>query len=381
MYETGKKIALILGHLVCIFIIIYCMADSQAFAKEEEEKEVYTVVKPFSNFKQQSNHYDESSPTKVPQKEAEVIPLTNTPVPTPSEFPIITEPPMITETPVVTEPPLETVIPSATDVPTETPTSEPSIEAADERSTTKLKVMSNISEGSYSDLENNRGSWWFRRKSNHVPSDSGEIFDISEFQGYFLNKDAEDKVIYLTLDCGYSSDNTDVILDILKKHEVKVTYFITKDFLDDSHEEVRRMVTEGHAVGNHSVTHPDLTTLTDEEIYLEITGCEEAFNEVTGTQMDLFFRPPTGAYSKRTMQLTEELGYKTIFWSIAYKDYDQNNQPGKEYVIDHFKEYHHNGAIVLMHNDSVSNMEAMDEVLTFLKEQGYRFGTLDELGM
>jgi peptidoglycan-N-acetylmuramic acid deacetylase len=139
------------------------------------------------------------------------------------------------------------------------------------------------------------------------------------------------------------------------------------------------MVDEGHLVGNHSVTHPNVAKLTPEEIYEQIVGCEEAFYEVTGEQMDLYFRQPQGAYSPQMMQIIEDLGYKTIFWSIAYNDYEEDNQPGRDYVIKHFNTYHHNGAIPLMHNDSVSNREAMEDVLDLLKDAGYRFGTLDEL--
>jgi peptidoglycan-N-acetylmuramic acid deacetylase len=119
--------------------------------------------------------------------------------------------------------------------------------------------------------------------------------------------------------------------------------------------------------------------LTDDEIYNEIIGCEEKYYELTGKQMDLFFRPPGGDYSKRTMQITKDLGYFSVFWSVAYYDYDKDNQPGKEYVLNHFVQYHHNGAIILMHNDSDSNRDAMRDVIIYLKEQGYRFGSLEEL--
>lgn len=354
MQERGKKSALFFGHLLCIFILIYCMADSEIFAREEEER--YTVERPAQSGLYQTN-------------------LTSTPLPTLTETPVPTETPTPTETPF----PKETPTPTETPFPTETP--EQAAEPETKQEEVKQKVLADISGGKYDSLDNEKSSWWFRRKSNHVPSGSGEEFNISEFQGYYLNKEVEegDKVIYLTLDCGYSSSNTDIILDTLKKHNVKVTFFVTKFFLDSSPKQVHRMVEEGHIVANHSVNHADLTSLSAEKMYEEIVGCEEAFYKLTGKQMSLFFRPPTGAYSRRSMQITQDLGYKSVFWSIAYKDYDEKNQPGKEYVLEHFREYHHSGAIALMHNDSVSNMEAMDELLTFLEEQGYRFGTLDEL--
>lgn len=245
----------------------------------------------------------------------------------------------------------------------------------------KQDALQKIEEGVYDALEKEKYSWWFVRKKNQVPSGSGAAFSMGEYDAYYRNEtvDNSDKVIYMTIDCGYESSNTKDLLDIFKEHEISVLFFVTKHFIKSNPEDVQRMVAEGHLVGNHSVNHKDLTKLTQKEIYEEIIGCEEAFYDLTGRQMDLYFRPPEGTYSKQTLQITKDLGYQTIFWSIAYKDYDRENQPGKEYVIDHFKTYHHNGAIPLMHNDSDSNREAMEEVVTFLEEQGYRFGTLDEL--
>lgn len=349
MSEHIKKLCIILSHAVCIVILIYSFSAMQVEARDE------------------------------------VLVLTPTPtvtvLPTQNPTPTLISVPTVTIEPTVTSVPTATPEPTVTPVPTVTP--EPAIESGHVRTEVKTQVLQNISEEVYASLDNKSGNWWFRRKNGHVPSGSGEFFEIAEYQGFYLNTSAteEDKVLYLTIDCGYGSSNTDAILDVFKKHEIKVTFFVTGYFLDSCPEQAKRMVAEGHTVANHSVTHANLTELTDTEIYEEIIGCEEKFFEVTGTQMALYFRPPEGAYSRRTMQITEDLGYKTIFWSIAYNDYDKKNQPGKAYVLDHFNTYHHNGAVPLMHNDSDSNKEAMDEVITFLKEQGYRFGTLDELGM
>lgn len=350
MFETWKKSGTILGHVVCIFILLYCFSD--------------TITE------------------KVP-----AIEPTMTPIPTATVNPTLSPMPTATLTPTPSPLPTAavtpTLSPTQTPVPTATLTQVPILTEIpmDERTIVKHQVLQNIADGVYANMENMKDNWWFRRKENHVPSGSGEQFVMKEYQGFFLNKSAsnEDKVIYLTIDCGYGSSNTEVLLDIFQQQDIKVTFFITKYFMDENPEYVRRMVADGHTIGNHSMTHADLTELSDAEIYAEIIGCEEAFYEITGTQMNLFFRPPEGAYSKRTMQITEDLGYTTIFWSLAYRDFDLKNQPGKEYVLDHFETYHHNGAIPLMHNDSDSNMEAMDEVIIFLKEQGYRFGTLDEL--
>ena len=142
---------------------------------------------------------------------------------------------------------------------------------------------------------------------------------------------------------------------------------------------VKRMKEEGHQVGNHTVTHPSMPEISVEKQIKELRDCEEYMKEATGYDMDLYFRPPSGEYSEQLLQLASDLGYRTIFWSIAYLDYDVNKQPGASYVIDHFKKYHHNGAFVLMHNVSSSNAEALDTVLTDLETQGYRFPSLDEM--
>ncbi len=388
MKKTWKTLGIILGHAVCIFVIIFCVANSNnLFGKEKDN--VPTVTKPTIISPTEEIHSTAiPEPTKTPTPEPTETPI-ETPTPEPTEAsietptPELTEAPIETPTPEPTEAPIEMPTPEPTEAPTETPTPEPTpLEQVSGREAVKNQVLINIAEGVYQDLNNKKYSWWFQRKKNHVPSGSGEAFDISEYQGYYLNESLEDddKVIYMTIDCGYGSANTKVMLDTFKKHDIKVLFFVTKFFIDANPNYVKRMVQEGHMVGNHSVTHADLTSLTDEEIYEEIIGCEEAFYEVTGQQMDMYFRPPEGAYSKRTLQITEDLGYKTVFWSIAYGDYDKNNQPEVSWVINHFDTYHHSGAIPLMHNDSDANKNAMDEVLTLLVNEGYRFGTLDELG-
>lgn len=381
MKEILKKAGIIAGHMLCIIIIFFCIIYGQAEGKENTEEVLACgnsqQVKPIKGG-------IAVTPTSEPKTTETAIP-TLAVTPTEVVMPSITPEPTEMVSPSETLLPTESLTPTPimTIVPTEVvqPTQMPETELTSGREEVKQQVLTNIVNGTYQELDNKKTNWWFRRKTEHAPSGSGEAFQIKEYQGFYLNDSVEDedKVIYMTIDCGYGSSHTQIMLDTFKKHNMKVMFFVTKFFIDSNPDYVKRMVEEGHMVGNHSVSHADLTSLTDEEIYNEIIGCEEAFYNVTGKQMDLYFRPPEGAYSKRTMQITEDLGYKTIFWSIAYNDYDKKNQPGEAYVIDHFATYHHNGAIPLMHNDSSSNLEAMDEVLTLLKEQGYRFGTLDEL--
>ena len=224
-----------------------------------------------------------------------------------------------------------------------------------------------------------RMEWCFVRNEGHVPSGTWEQFDISEYNALYINKRVSDKVVYLTFDCGFPSTRTVSILDTLAKHDVKANFFVTKMYLEECSDYCKRMIEEGHIVCNHSVHHVVMTTMSVEEISAEIIDVAEFFYEKTGYTLAPYFRPPTGAYDKRLLTITEDLGYKTVFWSLAYGDYDQNNQPSVDEVIDHFHKYHHNGAIILMHNDSSANEAALDEVLTYLQGEGYRFGLLDEL--
>ena len=322
-----------------------------------------------------------STPTCMP-----TISPTNTPTPKQAETatPTPTEVPQETLTPAPTVTPTSTPTIMPTNTPTPEPTNTPTPTPSEQelREQVKQDVLAKVQAGEYANLDGAGGSWWFRRKTGHVPSGSGEKFEIEKYDGYYRNEYVaeEDKVIYITIDCGYGSSNTAVMLDIFKKHDVKVTFFVTEFFVKANKKDLNRMLEEGHMVGNHSVSHKNFTTLTDQEIYDEIVGCEEAFYEATGQQINKYFRFPGGAYSERTMQMVQDLGYKSMFWSIAYNDYDKDNQPTVEWILNHFDTYHHNGALVLMHNDSDGNRDAMDQILTYLKEQGYRFGTLDEFG-
>ncbi len=246
---------------------------------------------------------------------------------------------------------------------------------------TTLPIENNVrNKESYYNCSNSKLAWWIRRGEKHEPSGCDDTLDIREYGAYYLDDRAkEEKVIYLTFDCGYENEYTNQILDVLKNQEVPACFFVTQTYIRDNIELTKRMKEEGHQVGNHTITHPSMPEKSYEEIIEEVNGCADYMKEVTGYAMDPYLRPPMGEYSERTLQITHDLGFKTIFWSMAYMDYDVNNQPGSEYVINHFEKYHHNGAIVLMHNVSSSNAEALETVIVNLKAKGYRFASLNEL--
>lgn len=225
---------------------------------------------------------------------------------------------------------------------------------------------------------NDAKSWWFRRNTDKTPPTAQGEINLSEYDAYYLG-DTSEKKIYLTFDEGYENGCTHEILDILKENDVKAAFFVTKSYIKSEPELVKRMAEEGHIVGNHSVTHPDMTTLTDDEVREEILGCAQYYKEVTGYDMPKFFRPPAGGYSVRTLEITKDVGYKTIFWSYAYKDWLVDEQPGRDVAYQNAMDYTHNGCIMLLHAVSTSNTEALDDILKDLKAQGFEFVSLEEL--
>ena len=233
----------------------------------------------------------------------------------------------------------------------------------------------------YYQYSNSKLAWYMIRNEEHKPTGCDDTVDITACDGYHIDSTAteEDKVMYLTFDCGYENGYTDDMLDVLKRHQVPACFFVTQTYIRDNVELMKRMKEEGHQVGNHTVTHPSMPDVSYEEIIEEVEGCADYMQEATGYPMDPYLRPPMGEYSERTLRITRDLGYETVFWSMAYMDYDVNDQPGSAYVVEHFEKYHHNGAIILMHNVSSSNAQALDQVLTHMKAKGYRFASLNEL--
>ena len=201
---------------------------------------------------------------------------------------------------------------------------------------------------------------------------------LSEYNAYFCAEET-DNVLYLTFDCGYENGNTGAILDALKKHDVKATFFVVGHYLNSAPDLVKRMVEEGHIVGNHSYHHPDMTQMGDKDSFLkELSDVEAKYEEITGQKMAKYFRPPQGKYNDRSLQMAEDLGYATFFWSVAYADWNQNSQPSHNKAFETLSKRTHPGAIVLLHNTSKTNGEILDEMLTKWEGMGYTFGTLEK---
>lgn len=202
---------------------------------------------------------------------------------------------------------------------------------------------------------------------------------IKENSAYYLG-DTSSKVLYLTFDEGYENGNTGKILDILKESKVPAAFFVVKPYIDKEPELVKRMVDEGHLVGNHSVHHPSVAQIHDKEKFdAELNGVADAYKELTGKDMPKFFRPPMGKYSKKSLQMTKDLGYKTIFWSFAYKDWLVHNQPSESYSIEKICKGAHPGSIMLLHAVSNTNTKVLATVIKTLQQDGYEFKALTDL--
>lgn len=203
--------------------------------------------------------------------------------------------------------------------------------------------------------------------------------ELKTYDAYYVGS-GNDKVIYLTYDCGYENGNTAPILDALKKHNAPATFFVVGHFLETAPDLVKRMVEEGHTVGNHTYHHPDMSSISDlASFQKEVDDTAALYQEITGQEMTKYYRPPQGKYSTENLKMAKELGYHTFFWSLAYVDWNVDSQPTKEQAFDKLLPRIHPGAIVLLHSTSKTNGEIMDELLTKWEEMGYRFAPLSEL--
>lgn len=211
------------------------------------------------------------------------------------------------------------------------------------------------------------------------PSGNATREALSQYGAYYLG-DSSRKVIYLTFDCGYENGNTEKILDALKKHHAPGAFFVVGHMLESAPDVVRRMEAEGHIVGNHTFHHPDMSAIAAiEDFEEELAGVEALYREITGKELSRYYRPPQGKYSAENLRQAQALGYKTIFWSLAYVDWQQDKQPAPEEAYAKLLPRIHNGAIVLLHSTSGTNAEILDTLLTKWEEMGFSFASLDEL--
>ncbi|OPJ57501.1 delta-lactam-biosynthetic de-N-acetylase [Clostridium oryzae] len=227
----------------------------------------------------------------------------------------------------------------------------------------------------------NELNWYTIPNNNGVPPTMpGEIEELVKENSAYYVGDRTKKELYLTFDEGYENGYTSPVLDTLKKQNVKAAFFVVKPYIDTNKELVNRMAKEGHLVCNHSWHHPSMAKISDMDKFTsELREVENTYKETTGLEMPKFFRPPMGKYSELSLNYTKQLGYKTIFWSMAYFDWDVNKQPDKQQAMEKLLKRTHNGSIILLHTVSKTNAEILHELINKWKAEGYTFKTLNEL--
>lgn len=226
--------------------------------------------------------------------------------------------------------------------------------------------------------------WYCKHNESHTqPPLPGEFSFIEDYGGVYIDKghgdDCADKVIYLTFDVGYENGNVAKIMDTLKKHNVTGTFFVLENVLRRETELVKRMFDEGHTVANHTMSHKNMANADRAAFEAELHGLEALCTELTGKKMAKLYRPPEGSFSIENMKILKDMGYKTVFWSCAYADWDNNKQPSPESAMKKLTERLHNGEILLLHPTSATNAAILDEFLTMLENKGYRIGSVLEL--
>ncbi|MBQ3181393.1 MAG: delta-lactam-biosynthetic de-N-acetylase [Clostridia bacterium] len=219
--------------------------------------------------------------------------------------------------------------------------------------------------------------WGLKKNKNAPPDVPEQTIELLKKYGAIYKSD-ESKTLYLTFDEGYENGYTAKILDVLGENQVPAAFFVTGPYIKKEKELVKRMTLEGHIVGNHTVNHPSLPDVSEEEIKSELENLSKSYYDLCGKEMK-FFRPPMGEYSEKTLDITSKMGYTNVFWSFAYKDWETNNQKGTGYAYNQIMEGVHDGAILLLHAVSKDNAEVLDKVIKDLKSQGYVFKSLEEL--
>ena len=224
------------------------------------------------------------------------------------------------------------------------------------------------------------GSWGLSfRQEGMPPIGNADGAHLARYDGAYLGNTG-DKVLYLTFDAGYENGSTAKILDTLKAHQVPAAFFLVGNYIEKNADLVRRMAQEGHIVANHTMHHPDMSKLSDKAAFSkELTDLETLYKETTGQEMPKYYRPPQGLYSEENLKMAKELGYKTVFWSLAYVDWNNDAQPTAEEAFRKLLPRTHDGAVVLLHSTSKTNAAILAELITKWKDMGYRFGTVEEL--
>ncbi len=254
--------------------------------------------------------------------------------------------------------------------------------AAGERKEAQLESTTGAesTQRDYYSIDNTGSGWGFKKNEGAAPDIPKSVIDmLKSYDSYCMDTSGE-RVLYLTFDEGYENGYTAQILDTLKKCEVPAAFFVTGSYFDREQELIKRMFDEGHIIGNHTENHPNLHKLSDaEKMKEELRLLDDKYFALFGEHMK-YMRPPEGEYSERVLAAAQDAGYKTMFWSFAYKDWERDVTRGADYAVKAVTPYLHDGAIILLHAVSQDNADALESIIRYARDRGYEFKSLDELG-
>ncbi|GAA0288890.1 peptidoglycan-N-acetylmuramic acid deacetylase [Gracilibacillus halotolerans] len=221
--------------------------------------------------------------------------------------------------------------------------------------------------------------WGYKKNSNNEPPEVGKYGQILEEHGGFYMDPSGDKHVYLTFDNGYEAGFTEQVLDVLKEKDVPATFFLTGHYVDDQPALVKRMIKDGHIIGNHSDDHIDFTTASKEKFTEDVERLTEKIIKTAPEATVQYIRPPKGTFNENSLKWANELGYIHMFWSVAFVDWNEGEEKGWEHAYQQVMDQIHPGAIVLMHTVSRDNAESLEHLIDELRKQGYTFKSLDDL--
>ncbi len=229
--------------------------------------------------------------------------------------------------------------------------------------------------------EGNGISWYISKtEKNTAPTLPRELSLINGHKAVYLDPEPDKKVVYLTFDFGYENGNVEKVRQVLSEKNVKAAFFVVEHSVASSVPLISRLQADGHLICNHTANHTDMSKITDKaEFVRELQRLEEQYAVLTGCEMSKFYRPPEGRFSEENLRYADELGFTTVFWSVAYADWDNEKQPDPDKALATLLSRTHNGAIVLLHPTSSTNAAILAQYIDALRAEGYTFGTLDEI--
>lgn len=373
-----------------ILLALLFLMVGLAVARHEEILSAMNIQTAAESMKQ-----DEAKPSVVIKEEDREVAI-NSETPETKEEPVVEVKPETIELEEKSEPeviekekpeePKEEVVKPEEEKPVETPVEKP-VAPVEAKPVEVAAPVKSEGEGNYTDLSNESQGWWFivpKPLNQDVKANIDTLPKelMSKYNGIW-QKQTDEKVVYLTMDCGYEyKDNTTKILDTALEKNVKITFFVTGDFIKSHPNLVKRMYNEGHIIGNHSNKHKNEVKAVASGVDVlkqDLTSLETMYKELIGTDISNFMRPPEGVYSERTLAVIKDLGYRPVFWSFAYRDWETDNQPSQKAAMDKIMGQIHPGSVLLLHTVSKTNTDILGDLIDNIRDRGYRIGELNEI--